>query len=253
MPPLATASPAGTPLAAAGVLGTPGTSVLFGDERVNSDGRSGGRLDLGYWLDPCQTIGVGADYFQTAGLASRFYSGNTLPVVSRPFVDALTGLPSAELVAFPGVLSGAVGAAVRSSSLYGADAYLRQNLCRDADCAGSVRLDALYGYRFLEYAERVGIAESLTPLGPLFAPGTHIAVSDRFATTNEFNGGQVGLLAEATYHRWVLNAVAKLALGDMHRTVDIDGFTQVTVPGFRGGDPCGWPAGSGEQYRPLPQ
>src|SRR5262245_8106792 len=40
LPPLLTTSPVGTPLANAGVLGRPGTSVLFGDERVNDDARS---------------------------------------------------------------------------------------------------------------------------------------------------------------------------------------------------------------------
>ena len=35
LPPLVTTSPAGTPLAQAGVLGPPGTTVLFGDSSVN--------------------------------------------------------------------------------------------------------------------------------------------------------------------------------------------------------------------------
>ena len=35
LPPLVTTSPAGTPAPLAGVLGAPGTSVLFGDESVN--------------------------------------------------------------------------------------------------------------------------------------------------------------------------------------------------------------------------
>src|SRR5262249_54883705 len=51
LPPLLTASPPGTPLNAAGVLGTPGTVVLFGDERVNDEWRSGMRFELGAWLD----------------------------------------------------------------------------------------------------------------------------------------------------------------------------------------------------------
>ena len=41
LPPLVTTSPPGTPLAQAGVLGAPGTSVLFGDESVNDRWRSG--------------------------------------------------------------------------------------------------------------------------------------------------------------------------------------------------------------------
>src|SRR5262245_52245287 len=44
LPPLATTSPPGTPLDQAGVLGAPGTSVLFGGTRVNGDLRIGGRF-----------------------------------------------------------------------------------------------------------------------------------------------------------------------------------------------------------------
>src|SRR5262245_16532969 len=51
VPPLVTGSPPGAPIGQAGVLGVPGTVVLFGGERTNSDARSGGRLTIGVWLD----------------------------------------------------------------------------------------------------------------------------------------------------------------------------------------------------------
>src|SRR5207344_153164 len=35
-----------------GVLGAPGTSVLFGQSTVNDDWRSGVRVRAGYWFDP---------------------------------------------------------------------------------------------------------------------------------------------------------------------------------------------------------
>src|SRR5262245_31571922 len=50
LPPLVTTSPPGTPQIDAGVLGSPGTAVLFGDSHVNGDVRSGGRVTLGGWL-----------------------------------------------------------------------------------------------------------------------------------------------------------------------------------------------------------
>src|SRR5262249_32043541 len=37
LPPLVTASPPGTPITSAGILGAPGTTVLFGDSDVNND------------------------------------------------------------------------------------------------------------------------------------------------------------------------------------------------------------------------
>src|SRR5262245_27258846 len=46
LPPLVTASPAGTPSTQAGVLGAPGTTVLFGGNSVNDEVRSGMRFTL---------------------------------------------------------------------------------------------------------------------------------------------------------------------------------------------------------------
>src|SRR5215813_12025831 len=44
LPALVTTSPPGTPTAEGGVLGFPGTAVLFGDSTVNDEWRSGGLL-----------------------------------------------------------------------------------------------------------------------------------------------------------------------------------------------------------------
>src|SRR5262249_26349537 len=50
LPPLVTSSAPGTPQHLAGVFGAPATSVLLGG-RVNTETRSGLRLDAGAWLD----------------------------------------------------------------------------------------------------------------------------------------------------------------------------------------------------------
>ena len=51
LPPLVTTSPQGTALADAGVLGKAGTTILFGDETVGTDARSGFQTNLGMSLD----------------------------------------------------------------------------------------------------------------------------------------------------------------------------------------------------------
>src|SRR5437879_4999432 len=51
LPPLVTTSPAGTPQASAGVVGQPGTTVLFGNSDVVGDMRPGIRLGMGAWLN----------------------------------------------------------------------------------------------------------------------------------------------------------------------------------------------------------
>ena len=74
LPPLVTTSPAGTPLPDAGVLGEPATTVLFGDEQVSDELRSGFRFETGIWLDRAcsQCIAV---RFLCAGEPERFLSG----------------------------------------------------------------------------------------------------------------------------------------------------------------------------------
>ncbi len=56
LPALVTTSPVGTPQDEAGVLGQPGTSVLFGNQNVNGAVRPGGRVMGGIWLDDQQTF-----------------------------------------------------------------------------------------------------------------------------------------------------------------------------------------------------
>src|SRR5262249_47573832 len=63
LPPLVTTSPVGTSIENAGVLGVPGTTVLFGDSNVNDDLRSGGKITLGAWVNHEQTWGVEGYFF----------------------------------------------------------------------------------------------------------------------------------------------------------------------------------------------
>src|SRR5882757_3784944 len=63
LPPLVTTSPPGTPIGQAGVLGAPGTSVLFGNGSTANGWRSGVRVRGGYWFDSQRTEGVEAQFF----------------------------------------------------------------------------------------------------------------------------------------------------------------------------------------------
>ena len=231
LPPLATTSPAGTPQAQAGVGGTPGVATLFGGSRVDDDWRSGGRINVGAWLDCQQTLGVEAGFFMLENKASGFdASSNGTPILARPFFNAATGLPDSELVAFPGIVSGT--SSVRdSSTLLGAGAWLRYNL----RCGCCARVDALLGYRYLRLTDRLGITEELvsTDATNSFIPlGTQLGVVDQFRTTNDFNGADLGLTGEFRRGPWVLEWLAKIAVGPNHGGVDVSGATTVTVPGF---------------------
>jgi len=73
LPPLVTTGRAGTTPDVAGVLGQPGTSVIFGDSTVNSDAHSGGRITLGYWFEPCHCAGIEASYLGIGRETTSFF------------------------------------------------------------------------------------------------------------------------------------------------------------------------------------
>jgi Putative beta barrel porin-7 (BBP7) len=228
LPPLVTASPPGTPVAAAGTLGSPGTTVLFGDSDVLNDTRPGGRWQIGTWLDCDHTCGIQGSFFilgsQSTGTA---LSSNGSQILARPFINAGNGRPDAELLSFPGALAGSVAVDAGSSNLMGADFLFRKNLC----CRTCDRLDFLAGYRFLRYDDHVNIREELQPLGPLFVPGTRLGVEDSFSAHNQFHGAALGLSYQRFHGPWSFEVEARIDLGASVREVNIDGNTTVTVPG----------------------
>jgi hypothetical protein len=206
-------------------------SRLFGGSHVNDDWRSGGRLRVGAWLDCQQTLGVEASFFMLENVASGFNTSSSgTPILARPFFNAATGQPDAELVAFPGISSGTLSAQ-DNSTLLGAGAWLRYNLC----CGEGYRVDALLGYRYLRLTDRLGIAEDLVSTdatNPTIPLGTQLSVVDQFRTTNDFNGADLGLAGEFRRGPWALEWLAKVAVGPNRGVVDVSGATAVTVPGF---------------------
>ena len=63
-------------------------------------------------------------------------------------------------------------------------------------------------------------------------PGTSIDSQDSFSARNSFNGLDLGLRTSYLWSdRLSLNVLTKVAVGNMHRTVDIRGNTTTTVTG----------------------
>ena len=230
LPPFVTTSPAGTAQTAAGVLGQPNTSVLFGNANVNGDFRSGVRLEAGGWFDANRTIGVDVGFFMLESQNALFFAtsqGN--PILARPFTDATTGNPSSQLVAFPGLDTGSIVGSDRSNNLYSVNVdFLEVAFERPG-----FRLEGLFGYRFLRFDDALNINQNLVATGTIGAivPGTQIQPNDSFSAQNEFNGGEFGLRAEWHRQRWSVDLLAKLAAGDLDRDIAINGSTRISVPG----------------------
>lgn len=127
LPPLVTSSPEGTPRTMAGVLGTPGVEILFGDHSIDNQVRSGGRWTLSRWLDDqCQVAVEGTFLYIADDGRTGDFSANQFDesILARPFFNARSLREDSELVAFPDVLDGRVDVA-SSSEIYSAELLAR--------------------------------------------------------------------------------------------------------------------------------
>lgn len=225
-PPLVTTSPDGTPVGTAGVL--PNAQILFGNERINTEGRSGGRFTLGYWFDPCQTLGIEDTFFFIGdGNDSFFASSSGSPILARPFFNTQTDAQDALLIAFPQIVVGDIR--VSSSRNVGAnEVNLRRALY--IDCCR--RLDVLAGYRLLYLSEGLHVRSNTVSIDPQSSVpvGTTFAIDDLFNTRSQFNGGQLGFNLQYMRGCWTLDLLAKLALGGVSQRVTINGSTVRTLP-----------------------
>ena len=250
-PPLVTGSPTGTAQSEAGVLGESGTSVLFGAGDIVDGSRNGLRFMIGTWFNEYQDLGIEGDVFffesDSAGFSATGTNGS--PILARPFfniapVDVnnnpLVAAEDAELVSFPGLVEGTVAVSARSE-FNGAGIRLRGAICckeEGGGCSSCVpcgaaiaptgvsRIDALVGYRFLSLDERIFIRENLNSLDTS-NPGT-FNIYDRFDTSNEFHGADLGFNWEWESDRWSFSVLSKVAIGNTHQRVNIAGQTTIS-------------------------
>jgi hypothetical protein len=228
-PPLVTTSPQGTPQTEAGVLGQPGTSILFGDQPVNTGARSGGRITLGGWIDP--TTRIEGSYFQLAQSVQTFgASSNGNPILAQPYFDVnpnstAAAMQNASAIAYPGAYSGSIN--IRStSSLLGADLHAIHNLSfTDFLDDRQHRLDFLFGWRYLRLRDNLAINSNVNSaeLAGLGVVPSTVAVSDSFGTTNNFNGVDLGMVSNYRHARWSLQTIGRMALGVTSENVNIAG------------------------------
>ncbi|HXG11165.1 MAG TPA: BBP7 family outer membrane beta-barrel protein [Gemmataceae bacterium] len=235
LPPLLTA---GTPAGLA-ILGQPGTTILFGGDRLDNDERSGARFSAGTWLNCCQTCGLEVGGF-FLGKRSIPFAFECPPdaIVGRPFFDVPAGAQAVEFLCVPPPGLAALGIlpvtgnfrASSSSRLWGLEANAIKNVC----CGPCYRFDLLGGFRYLQLDEDLAIIENVQVLPNDIVPdlaGTRFALTDIFDTRNQFYGGQLGGRLETWRGRWFLNVLGKVALGVTHQVVGITGSTTITTPG----------------------
>ncbi|MCE5303559.1 MAG: BBP7 family outer membrane beta-barrel protein [Planctomycetaceae bacterium] len=232
------------PLVSTGVLSSNSTQILYGNDTVLDGGRSGYRTTVGTWLDCCHVWDLEFDYLSLGELDANYTSPNTSgsTVIMRPFFDVQSNTQSGELVSSPGLLNGTVSVHAKDY-FQSAGVLLSYNLCScdgcctpcDDPCAipllNCCRTDLLFGFRYYDLSDYVGITENLTVTGGTSSVlGTTFLIHDNFNARNQFYGGELGLRTELYRGRWSLNVTTKIALGNTHQTINIAGEEYKTVP-----------------------
>ncbi len=229
-PALLTTSPASTPLAQAGVLGQPGTSVIFGDQELNQGLHGGTRITFGTWLGCCQENGLEFSYM-ILGENTQSFSDASMgnPILARPFFNTTTGAEDSHVIAFPNVANGTFNA-TSTENFDGAEVLFRRALVHGCDG----RIDLLLGYRFANLTDGLQLADAATSSGgsgSIAPAGTTIETVDIFHTRNNFNGGDLGFSTEWRRGRWTVETLLKMGIGDTQTQVVINGATSVTANG----------------------
>jgi hypothetical protein len=137
-------------------------------------------------------------------------------------------------VSAPGVASGAVNVDA-TTRFGGGDVNMLYNVHR----GGGWTVNLLAGYRYLQLDESLSIGSDSTLLvtttytdsvGNILAtasPGSSVTVLDQFNTRNQYNAGQIGANFQYLLGRWAFSGAAKVAFGDTHETVTVNGNTVV--------------------------
>lgn len=270
VPALLTTSPPGAPQTTAGVLGQPGTSILFGNGSLDDQPRSGGRVALGFWLHDAEFVAVEFNYAGLEQEGTSFVRGSTFsvptgsPILAQPFFNTNTGQQDSLLLAYP--MFNSAGGRINTGGLAtNLNGTFNFNSESEIHTAGVVMKSVVWvlpeagwrtfflgGYRFFSVAEDLTINSTISPVGGLFVPGSQIDVVDAFSVGNQFHGGDLGLNTELATGPFTIGILTKVALGNNHQSVRINGSTTTVSGGataqFAGGL-YSQPTNIGEQER----
>jgi hypothetical protein len=223
-------------LASTGVLGA-GTTALFGGGPINDDLRAGFRLGVGGWLDDAQTIALESTYLKLGQVSDSFSANNgTTPLLARPFLSLSgpnLGQNNAQWIAGPAATTGnytfAGNLNIRATSDFQtADIVMR----RLAGYRNGTRVDFLFGYRWAELKDHLGIRANI--INTTLANST-IDTGDTFDSRSTFAGVQFGMGAKHDLTPWWwVEFTGKTAVGMTRSVVDTLGASAT------------WPAASPE-------
>jgi hypothetical protein len=210
-----------------GALDDPATSILFGDTEMNDGAQSGGRFELGMWLNPSQCNGIEVSYLFLDEEQTSFHgSQDDYTILARPFYNVESSEQDARLIDFPDLVEGSLDISVETSLQTLAVMYRATTIRSRSGC-----FSVFGGYRFAELDDDVTISESTLSLsGP--TAGTTYDLYDAFATRNTFHGSEWAIEFEQQLGcLWWGEMAAKAALGSTRSRTQIAGQTSETTDG----------------------
>jgi hypothetical protein len=239
-----------------GVIGQPGTQIIFTGDDLNYHVVSGIRVAIGVNLGDDGFWSLQADglYLAKRNINATF-NGNSdgLPLLTLPFIDAASGIPSAldinsQNAAGAPFLNGSISFH-SDLSVWGYEANAIAHSIRTPQKS----VDIMFGYRQLSLTENLLINQTLViPPAPPGSPsnegnitlqfptagqGNYLSVkenapvyiTDSFGTRNMFYGAQVGTRFRWDFGNLSANLTGKVALGVTHQQVAIEGSTTATA------------------------
>ncbi len=220
----------------AGTLGKGNETVLFGESNLNYGTFAGMQGTIGAWVTPDQLFGIEVGGFLLESRSVSFGAssdGNGNPPLYIPAYNVAAGQEFKLIVADP--VQQFAGSVLWTSTtrLWGTDTNGVFGSWSNGDFHGMF----LAGFRYVDLQESLQLSNTTATLPN--PPGPLTTLNDNFQTHNQFFGPQIGAKLGWRYNFLTIDVIAKLALGDNHESVDINGSLTETggaSPGtFRGG------------------
>lgn len=212
-----------------GALGQPGSHVKMGNKHFDMGWQSGFQVTANTWIGRQSKFGIDGSYFllpkvtKKKALSTSGQVGS--PSYAVPIFDVtgfwgLNGDPGESIYLLPGPLLG-------SSPGFEARFQLKvANTLQGAQLNGLFKcnhIDALMGFRWISLQESLRFNVQSKSIPGFSEPASFFNSHDRFRTTNNFLGAQIGLQAHLGKHRWHLDGALKGGIGGMIEHVNIKG------------------------------
>jgi hypothetical protein len=247
-----------------GVLGESTTSILFQGKSGN-EFFSGGRVFGGMFFAGDNRFGAQFSAFVLGDGTDSFTAesqGSGVPLLARPYVDQNTEANATAVIGSPIIGPGKISVDSETQT-WGASTDWVLNVYRGSPQAPwAYNLNLFAGFGVVSVRDSISIANStdyydniaVPFLGRTFSAGQSVSftsrqifgsgtnaiflntttdsdsllrtgIVDRYRTSNQFYGGEMGFASHLRVGKWSLGLNAKLGLGVVHSSVEVQGYS----------------------------